>query len=127
MNRIQRFFKSYGITLVTLCAVTALILLLYHYDVDFKAIAIITIVVGFITKLFAGIVALVALVPFIGPLIIKLFSIPFFWIMNALGYFTSAYAIQKGHTKAVATHRLITLILLFGIIIGYALGHLVPM
>ena len=66
------------------------------------------------------------MVPIIGPLIIKVLTIPFFWLLNAMGYFTSAYAIKKGYGKDVMTHRLIVITLLIGIVLGYILGHLIP-
>ena len=43
-----------------------------------------------------------------------------------MGYFTSAYAIRKGYGKDILMHRLITLALLIGIVLGYILGHLIP-
>jgi len=66
------------------------------------------------------------MVPIIGPLIIKVLTIPFFWLLNGMGYFTSAVAIKKGYGKDVMTHRLITITLLIGIVLGYILGHLIP-
>jgi hypothetical protein len=95
-------------------------------QLDSRAIAIITIVVGYITNVFAGLSVLISTIPIIGPLIVKLFTIPIFWLLNATGYFTSAYAIKKGYGKNVVSHRLMTLALLIGIILGYILGHLVP-
>ena len=56
----------------------------------------------------------------------KLFTIPFFWILNLTGYFTSLVAIKKGYGKTVMSHRIITITLLTGILIGYILGYLIP-
>jgi len=64
--------------------------------------------------------------PIIGPLIVKVFTIPFFWLLNGMGYFTSAYAIKKGYGRDIVSHRLITITLLTGIVLGYILGHLIP-
>ena len=80
-----------------------------------------------ITNVFVGLTTLVGLVPVIGPLIVKIFTIPFFWLLNGLGYFTSAYAIKKGYGRDIISHRLITIVLLIGIILGYILGHLIPL
>jgi len=95
-------------------------------QLDTRAIAIITLVIGYITNIFAGLSILIGTIPVIGPLVVKLFTIPVFWLLNATGYFTSAYAIKKGYGKNVVSHRLMTLVLLIGIIIGYILGHLIP-
>jgi len=43
-----------------------------------------------------------------------------------MGYFTSAYAIKKGYGRDIMSHRLITIVLLTGIVLGYILGHLIP-
>ena len=96
------------------------------YKLDVRAITIITLLLGYITNVFVGFTTMVGLIPLIGPLIIKVFSIPFFWLLNGIGYFTSAYAIKKGYGRDILSHRLITIVLLVGIILGYILGHLIP-
>ena len=96
------------------------------YKLDIRAITIITLLLGYITNVFVGLTTIVGLIPLIGPLIIKIFSIPFFWLLNGMGYFTSAYAIKKGYGRDILSHRLITIVLLVGIILGYILGHLIP-
>ena len=96
------------------------------YKLDIRAITIITLLLGYITNVFAGLAALIGFIPIIGPIIVNVFTIPFFWFLNGIGYFTSAYAIKKGYGRDMLTHRIITLALLIGIVIGYILGHLVP-
>ena len=96
------------------------------FELDARAIAIIALLIGYITNIFVGLTTLIGLIPIIGPLIIKVFSIPFFWLLNGMGYFTSAYAIKKGYGRDIMNHRIITITLLVGIIIGYILGHLMP-
>ena len=83
--------------------------------------------VGVFTQAFAGFAALIAAVPLIGPFIVKVFAIPFFWLLNALGYFVGAIAIKKGYSREFTKSRVLTLALLIGIILGYIIGHLVPM
>ena len=97
-----------------------------HFQLDIRAITIVTLLLGYITNVFAGLVALIGFIPIIGPLIVKVFTIPFFWFINSMGYFTSAYAIKKGYGKDILRHRLITFALLIGIVLGYILGHLIP-
>ena len=100
--------------------------LMLYFQWDIRAITIITLLMGYITNVFIGLMARISFIPIVGPLIVKVFSIPFFWLMNSIGYFTSAYAIKKGYGRDITRHRLITLALLFGIILGYILGHLIP-
>ena len=97
-----------------------------YFQWDIRAITIITLLLGYITNVFTGLVTLVGLIPIIGPLIVKVFTIPFLWLINGMGYFTSAYAIKKGYGRDIIRHRLITLVLLVGIILGYILGYLIP-
>ncbi len=126
MNKLYDFVKNNPKTILALILTVLVVVIMLYFNVDKKAIAIVTIVFGFITQAFAGFAALVAMVPIIGPLIIKVLTIPFFWLLNGMGYFTSAVAIKKGYGKDVMTHRLITITLLIGIVLGYILGHLIP-
>ncbi len=127
MNKFVKFIKTNPKTIGTLVLLGLAILVMLNLDFDTKAIAIITLVLGYITNAFVGLAALISMVPVIGPLIIKVLTIPFFWLLNALGYFTSAYAIKKGYGKDVVTHRMVVVVLLVGIVIGYILGNLVPL
>ncbi|NQU68057.1 MAG: hypothetical protein HQ510_08960 [Candidatus Marinimicrobia bacterium] len=126
MKKLIEFIKGNPKTILALVLTFLIVVVMLYLGADKKAIAIVTIVVGFITQAFAGLSALIAMVPIIGPLIIKVFTIPFFWLLNGMGYFTSAVAIKKGYGKDIMTHRLITIALLTGIVLGYILGHLIP-
>ena len=97
------------------------------YGVDEKFVVFITLILGLFTQIFSGFGALVTAIPLVGPIIIKVFTIPFFWVLNALGYFVSVIAIKKGYKKEVASSRVLTIALLIGIIVGYILGHIVPL
>ena len=97
------------------------------YGVDEKFVVFITLILGLFTQIFSGFGALVTTIPLVGPIIIKVFTIPFFWVLNALGYFVSVIAIKKGYKKEVASSRVLTIALLLGIIVGYVLGHIVPL
>ena len=46
--------------------------------------------------------------------------------MNLLGSLTSLYAMKKGYTRDLITHRFVISTFLLGIVIGYILGQLVP-
>lgn len=97
-----------------------------EYGVDEKIVLFVTVVLGLFTQVFVGLGAIVALIPWFGPIIVKIFTIPFFYIVNALGNIVSFVAIQKGYTKNVKQSRIITLALVIGMVIGYLLGSFVP-
>jgi hypothetical protein len=113
-------------TISTIMLLLVFIYLMLKLEWDVRAIAIITLVVGYITNVFAGLSILTASIPIIGPIVVKLFAIPFFWMLNLTGYFTSLVAIKKGYGKTIMSHRIITITLLTGILIGYILGYLIP-
>jgi len=103
------------------------IILALRSGIDEKIVVFVTLVLGVFTQIFAGLGALIALVPFVGPLFIKVLTIPIFWILNAMGYVVSGVAIKKGYAQELAKSRIVTLGLLIGIIIGYIIGHIVPL
>ena len=98
-----------------------------YYGIDKKIIVFTAFIIGIFTELFVGIGALVAAIPLIGPMVIKIISIPIFWILNALGTLVSGIAIKKGYATELAKGRIMTLALLIGRIIGYIIGNLLPL
>ena len=126
MSSFFQTIQKHPKTISTIIVITVFIYLMLKLEWDIRAITIITIVVGYITNVFAGLSILTASIPIVGPIIIKLFTIPFFWVINLTGYFTSLVAIKKGYGKTVMSHRIITIALLVGILIGYILGYLIP-
>jgi len=103
-----------------------LIKLMLFFQLDVRIITIITIIIGYITNFFSSLLLLIGLIPIIGPMIIKIFTLPVFWLINGLSYFTSAYAIQQGYGEILFKQRIIILILLFGVVIGYIVGNIFP-
>ena len=122
----MHYIKSHPNTILTLIGISISVYLMLVYKLDIRAITIITLLLGYITNVFISLTTMVGMIPVIGPLIVKVFTIPFFWLLNGIGYFTSAYAIKKGYGRDIMSHRLIIIILLIGIILGYILGHLIP-
>ena len=123
----QPFLNTYGKQILIWSVITAVIAIALKMGIDQKVVVFGTIVIGVFTQAFAGLAALIATIPLIGPFIIKVLAIPFFWILNALGYFVGAVAIKKGYRREFTKSRILTLALLIGIIIGYIIGHLIPM
>ena len=123
----QPFLNTYGKQILIWSVITTFIAIALKVGIDQKVVVFGTIVIGVFTQAFAGLAALIATIPLIGPFIIKVLAIPFFWILNALGYFVGAVAIKKGYRSEFTKSRILTLALLIGIIIGYIIGHLIPM
>jgi len=104
--------------------IIALVLLARREHVGPAAIAGIVVVIGLLSNAFAWLLGIVALVPIVGPLVVKVLSIGFIWLINAVGYLVSVIAIKRGYSKDVLTYRGVTIALIIGIIIGFVLGKL---
>ena len=126
MNR-QLIVKSYGKNILLGLILSTAIGIALYYGIDKKIIVLSAFIIGVFTELFVGVVALIAAIPLIGPMIIKVVSIPIFWILNALGTLVSGIAIKKGYATELAKGRIMTLALLIGMIIGYIIGNLIPL
>jgi len=98
-----------------------------EYGINQRIVVLVTLVLGIFTQIFSGITSLIALIPFFGPFIIKVISIPIFYILNAVGWVVSGVAIKKGYANELSKSRTVTLALLIGIIIGYILGNIIPL
>ena len=83
------------------------------------------IVVGLVSNAFAWLLGVIALVPIIGPLIAKVLTLGFIWLLNAVGYLVSFIAIKRGYSKDVLTYRGLTVAVIIGICVGYVLGKLI--
>ena len=97
-----------------------------QYGVNERLIIPATLVLGVFTQIFTGITSLIAIIPFFGPFILKVVSIPIFYFLNVLGWVVSAIAIKKGYVNELSRSRTVTFALLVGIIIGYILGNIIP-
>jgi hypothetical protein len=90
---------------------------------DVKMLAGVALLVGFVSGAFVWIVGLIGLLPVIGPIIVKVLSFGFIWLLNALGYLVSFIAIRRGYSKDVLTYRGLTVALMLGIVIGYVIAQ----
>ena len=125
-KQLKPFFKSNWTHLLGWVLFIIAIVVALHFGVEKKVVVLVTILLGVFTQFFAGITALIALVPFIGPLIVKVLAIPFFWLLNGLGYFISIVAIKKGYSRELVGSRVLTLAVLVGLELGYIIGHIIP-
>lgn len=74
--------------------------------------------------LWAALLGSIALVPFVGPAMASILSSSLLWIINALGYFVSIIAIKAGHGKTVLNYRLLVVVFLIGMVMGYVVGRM---
>ena len=98
-----------------------------NYGIDKKIIVFTAFIISVFTEVFVGLSAFIAAIPIVGPMIIKVVTIPVFWIFNAMGTLVSGLAIKKGYATELARGRILTLALLIGMVIGYIIGNLIPL
>ena len=127
MSEKKSFFKQYKFHLVLWLLIASGIILALQYGIDQKLVVFSTVILGIFTQVFAGLGALIAMVPIIGPFLVKIITIPFFWLINALGHGVSIVAIRKGYSKELVKSRVLTIAILVGIVIGYIMGNLIPL
>lgn len=97
----------------------------WHFGWHAKAVTTGVVIFATISHVFAWVVAMIGLIPIIGPLIVKVLSIGVIWLLNAIGYLVSYVAIKRGYSKDVLTYRAVTIALITGIVIGYILCSLI--
>ena len=127
MGKKISFFKQYKFHLFLWVLIGVAVAVALQYGVDEKIVVFSTLVLGIFTQVFAGLGALIAMIPIIGPILIKVVTIPFFWMINAMGHGVSIVAIKKGYTNELVKSRVLPIALLIGIVLGYIMGNLIPL
>ncbi len=119
------FFQAFWKTIVTWVVLVTFVIVAIHYNVDKSIIGGSVVIFGIISQAFIGLINIVGLIPLVGPIVAKVLALPLFWLINALGYFVSIVAIKKGYSKDVVNYRILTVVLLVGIVIGFILGKVI--
>jgi hypothetical protein len=119
------WWQSWKVMVLVWLALGTMIWLGLHFNVNRHVLAAGVVIIGLLSNAFAWLVGIVALVPFVGPLIVKVLSIGFIWLLNAIGYLVALVAIRRGYSKDVLTYRGLTVALIIGIVIGYIIGHFI--
>jgi len=122
---LKDFFLAFWKTILLWLLIGIFIAVALHYKVDKSIIGGSVVVFGIITQAFIGLLNIIGLIPLIGPIAAKILALPLFWLINALGYFVSIIAIKRGYSKEVINYRILTVVLLVGIVIGFVIGKLV--
>jgi hypothetical protein len=125
LRRVWDFIYSFRKIFIIWTILIIFVIVGIAVGLDNKAIAFFTIVFGLVSQAFIGLINLIALVPVVGPLIAKVLALPIYWILNALGYFVSLIAIRKGYHKDVINYRVLTVVFLVGLAVGFVIGKLI--
>ena len=118
------WWRNWKVMLPLWIGIGALVWLGLHFNVDRSVIAGSVVAIGLVSNAFAWLLGIIALVPIVGPIVVKVLSIGFIWLLNAVGHLVSYIAIRRGYSKDVLTYRGITVAVIIGIVIGFVLGKL---
>jgi hypothetical protein len=124
-QRVWEFIYSFRKIIIVWIFFAIIVIVGFTLGLDRKAIAFFAILFGLVSQAFIGLINLIALIPLIGPLIAKVLALPIYWILNALGYFISLVAIKKGYSKDVINYRVLTIVFLTGVALGFVIGKLI--
>jgi len=121
---VKDFFVAFWRIILIWGIIILFVIVALHFNIDKTVIGGIVVIFGIITQAFTGLIGIISLIPLVGPLVAKILALPLFWLINALGYFVSIIAIRRGYSKEVINYRVLTVVLLVGIIIGFILGKI---
>jgi CBS domain containing-hemolysin-like protein len=125
MNKAKQFLSNYRDAIITWLVIAILVQLGFYLSVDRDIITFVVVIVGILGQAFAALIAWIGLIPIVGPIVAQVLTLPFIWLLNGVGYLVSIVAIKRGYSKEVLNYRVITVILLIGITLGYILGKLI--
>ncbi len=100
----------------------------YRLGLDRHVLAALAIAWGLATQIFVAAFAMMigwlATMPFLGPVLVKVITLPIVLLLNGLAFLASMVGIKFGHKKRVFEARVAATLLMVGILIGYVLGKL---
>ncbi len=119
------FILAFWKTILAWVIIVTFVVVAIHLKVDKSVIGGAVVIFGIISQAFIGLLNIIGLIPIIGPSAAKILALPFFWLLNAMGYFVSILAIKRGYTTEVVNYRILTVVFLIGIVIGFIIGKLI--
>ncbi len=125
ISKISHFFVVNKKYILVWVLISVVIIGGIYLHIDKGIITVSVLIFGLIGNAFAGLAAILSVIPVIGPLLIKILSLPIFWLLNSMGYFVSAVAIKRGHKKDILNYRVITMIFLLGFAVGFIIAKLI--
>ena len=119
------FFQAFWKTILTWVLIITFIIIGLSLNMDKSILGGVIVIFGIISQAFVGLLNIIGLIPLVGPIVAKVLALPFFWLLNAMGYFVSILAIKRGYTKEVVNYRILTVVFLIGIVFGFILGKII--
>ncbi len=128
VSKTASFFSDTRRMVVVWALLLGLVALSFLLEWDKQVIGGLVLVVGIVSSAFAwmgaAVLSGIAVVPFVGPALASILSSSVLWIINGLGYFVSVIAIRAGHGKTVLNYRLLVIVFLTGMVVGYVVARM---
>lgn len=115
-------------------AVTILIMISVFYGLTYfgvdkilstAIVALLGILMEVVRQVFSQVIFIIQSIPYIGPIVAKVIVWPFFITINGIAYLVTLTFIRVRGVKEVANAKLLTAVLLIGILLGFILGRVV--
>lgn len=105
-----------------------LVALGYALKLDRHLVAALAILWGLVTPIFTAaftfLVGALGATPILGPVLVKVITLPIVLLIQGLAFIASLVGVKLGHGRKVFEARVAATILLIGLVIGYILGKL---
>lgn len=125
LKKVKAGLRRHWKILAVWVAMGAFIFVAFLTGLDKRIAALAIVVFGLLTQAFSGLLGLVALVPAVGPLLVKVVTLPFFLLVNGLAYLVTLFVMRRGGKRDVVKSRILVSSFLIGILVGYIIGRLV--
>ena len=119
------FFQAFWKIILTWALIIIFLIIGLYLNIDKSVMGGVIVIFGILSQAFVGLLNIIGLIPLVGPIVAKVLALPFFWLLNALGYFVSILAIKRGYTKEVVNYRVLTIVFLIGLVFGFILGKII--
>ncbi|MCK4576692.1 hypothetical protein KAU34_09815 [candidate division WOR-3 bacterium] len=123
-KRMKTFWVAYRKFILIWLIIALFTIISITLGFDKKIIALVVLLVGFLTQAFGGLVGMIGAIPTIGPMIVKIVTLPFFLLLNAFAYLFTFFALRMGLKRDIVRARIIVTAFLVGIVIGFILGRI---
>jgi hypothetical protein len=123
-TRMRDFWVSYRKFIFLWLLIILFVIVSIQLGFDRKIIALVVILIGFLTSAFVALIGMVGAIPTVGPLVAKVITLPFFLLLNAFAYLFTFIALRMGFKRDIVRARIISTAFLVGVVIGFILGRI---
>lgn len=121
---IKKFFKKNCRILLIWSIIVLTVFIGKYFHLDKKIMTFGVIIFGILTQAFLWLLRIIGLIPIIGPIIVKIITLPVIWLTNGLIYVITLIALKKGSKMEILKSRILVVSFIIGTVVGFILGKL---